>query len=162
MNVNKNDQKEKFSMIYVSALATRAGYATSSPMPDRDSVDLSIHDKGQGHANLDMQLKATTTLNTKSNHKIPYVLRRKNYDDLRDNTQVPRLLVVLELPDEENWMSITEEELILRRRAYWLSLQNPQYPFRDQQTVTVHFDPYHILNVDSLQTLMKKSQTGEI
>ena len=39
-------------------------------------------------------------------------------------TQTPRLLVVLELPaDESQWMTVTREELVLRRRAYWLSLQ---------------------------------------
>ena len=47
----------------------------------------------------------------------------KNYNDLRIFTQTPRLLVVLELPrDESQWMTVTAEELVPRRRAYWLSL----------------------------------------
>ena len=36
------DQKEQLSLVYVKALAARAGFATSVPEPDRDSVDLRI------------------------------------------------------------------------------------------------------------------------
>ncbi|MCY4360133.1 MAG: DUF4365 domain-containing protein, partial [Cyanobacteria bacterium MAG APA_bin_95] len=54
------DQKERLSLVYVKALAARAGFTTSKPDPDRDSVDLSIYGGGPLRPALDLQLKATT------------------------------------------------------------------------------------------------------
>ena len=86
----------------------------------------------------------------------------KNYNDLRIFTQTPRLLVVLELPqDESQWMSVTAEELVLRRRAYWLSLRG-----RDeapgQQSVTVQIPEHNVFDVEALRTLIEQSRNGEI
>lgn len=38
--LTEQDQKEALSQVYVRALAARAGYTTSTPELDRDSVDL--------------------------------------------------------------------------------------------------------------------------
>ena len=149
-------------MVYVSALAARAGYLTSVPEPDRDSVDLEIHGGGDRRPSLNIQLKASTTLKEIESEKIPFSINRKNYDDLREDTQVPRLLVVLDLPDEPRWMSVTMEELILRRRAYWLSLQKPGHPAVDQENITIYLQTKNVLNVASLKLLMEKSRSGEI
>lgn len=64
-------------------------------------------------------------------------MKIKNYNDLRIKTQTLLLLVVLELPqDESQHMTISSEEIALRRRAFWLSLQ--QYgEVLDQQTTTI-------------------------
>ncbi len=40
------DQKEALSRVYVKALAACAGFSTSVPEPDRDSVDLRIQAGG--------------------------------------------------------------------------------------------------------------------
>jgi hypothetical protein len=87
----------------------------------------------------------------------------KNYGDLCVETQTPRLLVLFELPkDESRWMTVTPEELILRRRAYWLSLQQGHQGHTDQQTVTVHVPEANVFNVEALQKLMEQSRRGEI
>ena len=94
------DRKEALSRVYVKALAARAGYATSVPEPDRDSVDLRIHGGGLLRPALDLQLKATTNIAEPRDGLLPFRLSIKNYRDLSEDTQTPRLLVVLELPTE--------------------------------------------------------------
>ena len=157
------DQKEGLSLVYVRALATRAGFSTSVPSPDRDSVDLQIQAGGPHRPALDLQLKATTGLGEPQAGFLPFRLKIKNYSDLRVETQTPRLLVVLELPeDESRWMTLTTEELVLRRRAYWLSLQQGYEEVVGQQTVTVHIPEDNVFDVNALRTLMERSRSGEI
>ncbi len=97
------------------------------------------------------------------NGVLPFRLSIKNYADLRTGTQTPRLLVVLELPeDKARWLSVTEKALILRRRAYWLSLQRDHDEITGQKTVTVHIPERNILDVETLQRLMEQSRTGEL
>ncbi len=157
------DQKEALSRIYMQALAARAGYLTSVPVPDRDSVDLRIHAGGARRPALDVQLKATTTFPESQDDFLRFRLSIKNYRDLRLDTQTPRLLVVLELPkDRSQWMTVTGEELVLRRRAYWLRLKQENEEVVHQKTVTVYIPKDNLLGVESLQNLMKKSRTGEL
>ena len=75
---------------------------------------------------------------------------------------IPRLLVVLELPrDEERWITITAEELILRRRAYWLNLRGFEET-ESRATVTVRIPMTNVFDVDSLRSLMDQSRRGSI
>ena len=112
------DQKEGLSLAYVKALAARAGFSTGVPEPDRDSVDVRIMAGGPRRPALDLQLKATADLPEAQDGFRRFRLRIKNYDDLRVETQTPRLLVVLDLPpDEAQRMTVTTEELVLRRRG---------------------------------------------
>ncbi len=76
------DQKEALSRIYVQALAARAGYLTSVPVPDRDSVDLRIHAGGACRPALDVQLKATTIFPESQDDFLRFRLSIKNYRDL--------------------------------------------------------------------------------
>lgn len=154
------DQKERLSLVYVNALAARAGFVTFVREVDRDSVDLCIEAGGGQRPKLDLQLKASANLDQPVGGFVRFRISRKNYDDLRVETQTPRLLVVLELPsDEALWMTVTAEELVLRRRAYWLSLQ--QAGDTDQQTVTVRIPERNVFDVEGLKALMERSGKGE-
>lgn len=156
------DRKEGLSLVYAKALAARAGYATSVPWPDRNSVDLRIQAGGRIRPALDLQLKATTALGPPRNGFRSFQLSIKNYNDLRERTQTPRLLVVLELPDDESrWMTVTDKRLTLRRRAYWHSLQKGHGEVMGRSTVTVHIPERNLLDVDTLQALMESSRRGE-
>lgn len=156
-------QKEALSFIYVKALAARARYATSAMDYDLDSVDLRIHAGGNHRPSVDLQLKAATTLEVGTDGRIRYRLPIKNYNDLRIKTMIPRLLVVLDLPkDESQWMTVTDEELVLKRRAYWLSLQSGFNEVGDQATVTVSIPDAQRLNVESLRHLMEQARKGQI
>ena len=157
------DQKEGLSLAYVKALAARAGFSTAVPEPDRDSVDVRIMAGGPRRPALDLQLKATADLAEAQDGFRRFRLRIKNYDDLRVETQTPRLLVVLDLPqDEAQWMTVTTEELVLRRRAYWLSLQRGHEEVERQETVTVRIPERNVFDVATLQTLMERSRNGDI
>ncbi|MDE2966935.1 MAG: DUF4365 domain-containing protein, partial [Chloroflexota bacterium] len=153
------DQKEGLSLAYVKALAARAGFSTAVPVPDRDSVDVRIMAGGPRRPALDLQLKATAELAEAQDGFRRLRLGIKNYDDLRVETQTPRLLVVLDLPrDEVQWMTVTTEELVLRRRAYWLSLQRGHEEVVRQETVTVRIPERNVFDVATLQTLMEQSR----
>ena len=157
------DEKERLSLLYVKALAARAGFMTSVPDLDRDSVDLRIQAGGPRRPALDLQLKATAALDEPRASFVPFRLTIKNYNDLRVETQTPRLLVVFELPgDESRWMTVTAEELVLRRRAYWLSLQQGYAEDARQQTVTVRIPEHNVFDVEALRELMERSRKEEI
>ena len=160
--LNVPDQKEGLSLVYAKALATRAGFLTSVPEPDRDSVDLRVQAGGPRRPALDLQLKATTSVRDPQASFLAFRLPIKNYEDLRIPTQTPRLLVVLELPtDESRWMTVTTEQLVLRRRAYWLSLREHD-EIVGQQKVTVRIPEENVFDVEGLRALMERSRNGEI
>lgn len=93
------DQKAALSVVYAKAVAARAGYVTSVPDLDRDGVDLRIEAGGAMRPALDLQLKATARLGVPAFGSLTFALKRRNYDLLRVDTQTPRILVVLVLPD---------------------------------------------------------------
>ena len=156
------DQKEALSRVYVQAVASRAGYLTSNHDFDRDGIDLQIHAGGVMRPALGLQLKATVNLKAPKDGHFHFPLMRRNYDLLRDATQMPRLLVVLDLPREkERWLTITEDELMLRRRAYWLSLIGlPQTD--NEESVTVRIPRSNVFDVEGLRALMDQSREGRI
>ncbi len=152
---------EVLSQVYVRTLAAKAGYLTSVPEPDRDSLDLRLQAGGDYRPALDLQLKATTTFPENPESILSFQLSIKNYRELQIKT--PRLLVILALPKErKQWISVTEQELVLRRRAYWLSLQQNYSEITDQETVTIHIPLQNVLNIKTLQDLMEKSRKGEL
>ena len=156
------DRMEALSLVYARAVAARAGYVTSVPDLDRDGVDLHIQAGGVMRPAIDLQLKATGNLGEATEGRRSYPLKRRNYDLLRDETQTPRLLVVLDLPkDEEMWMTLTSDELILRRRAYWLNLRGWEET-TNQTSVTVHLPITNLFSVGGLQQLMDQSRKGRI
>jgi hypothetical protein len=108
-----------------------------------------------------LQLKCTAGDATRGTH-IVYRLDRKNYDDLRlTDLVVPRLLVVVLVPsDEQRWLTQTEEELILRRCAYWMSLSGREGT-RNRGKVTVHLPRENRLSVQVLRDLMKRAAHKE-
>ena len=156
------DQKEALSLVYANAVAACAGYVTARPDLDRDSVDLRIQAGGAMRPALELQLKATANLAKGNDGHFHYPLKRRNYDQLRIETQTPRLLVVLDLPDDkERWVTITEEELVLRRRAYWLNLKG-YVETENLSTVTVRIPTRNVFDVKNLHSLMEQSREGSI
>lgn len=159
--LSQTDRQEALSRAYVQAIAAGAGYSTSQPDFDRDSIDIAISARGTMRPRLDVQLKATINLKSSGDsHSFPLPI--KNYHDLRAQTQTPRILVVLDMPkDEQEWMSVSVDELILRRAAYWVSLSNS--PDGDNETsITVQMPVANIFDVDGLRELMDKSRRGVV
>lgn len=155
-------QKEALSFIYAQAIAARSRYSTSIPSPDRNGVDLQVQAGGRLRPALDLQLKSTVSLTGTGDGLVRYPLNRRNYDLLRIHSQVPRLLAILDLPNDiDQWMTISAEKLVLRNRAYWLSLLG--YPeTKNQKSNTVKMPEENLFNVNNLRRLMEQSRKGEI
>jgi hypothetical protein len=153
-----NDQMEALSRAYVGAIAARAGYDVTRPEVDRDSVDLIVSAKGDMRPQINMQAKATTGV-SEEGEQFSFQLKIKNYNDLKIKTQVPRLLVVLALPnDDADWIHHSPERLLLRRCAYWKSLLG--MPETDKGSIAIHIEKANIFDVPTLRALMEKSRSG--
>ena len=160
--LSTQDQEEALSRVYVRAVAARAGYTTSMEDYDRDGVDIQISAGGSMSPAIDLQLKATINLRNANDGSLRYDLNVCNYRQLRAPTQTPRVLVVLALPrDKERWLTITEDELVLRRCAYWLNLRNKPET-NNSETITVPIPGRNIFDVNALRMLMEQSRQGLI
>ena len=126
-----SDREEALSRAYAHAVSAQAGYTTAVYGEDRDGVDVRIQAGGAMRPAIELQLKATINLGEPGGEGyFHFPLKLRNYELLRIQTQTPRLLVVLDLPrDETQWMTITSDELVLRRRAYWL------IPFQSERAI---------------------------
>ena len=117
------DREEALSRAYISAVTAVAGYVTALQDFDRDGVDVQIRAGGDMRPSLDIQLKATINLGVAVDGVFRFPLKRRNYDLLREMTMIPRILVVLDLPkDAADWLTVSSDQLIMRRCAYWASL----------------------------------------
>jgi hypothetical protein len=163
----RNHRQEVMSRAYVQAIAGRCGLTCS--LRDFDyGIDVTFHDirrRGSRHLEsgfkLDVQAKSTTTRNMTDTHVV-YDLDVKNYEDLRDpEVGCPRLLVLLVLPeDEAEWTEQTEDRLLLRHAAYWLSLKGWE-PTTNQKSVRVLLPRTNLFSVQALETLMDKVRRRE-
>lgn len=159
-----NAQKEQFSQAYVQAVAAVAGYNWSQPSVDDDSVDLTLAAKGGGgitrSPKLDLQLKCHA-LATPAESCFSFALKIKNYEDLRgDNVQVPRILVIVLVPDDvTDWLNHTEEEVALRRSGYWVSLRGDP-PTTNTATVSVTVSRSQQFSPDGLRGIMQRIESG--
>lgn len=163
----RNHRQEVMSRAYVQAIAGRCGLTCS--LRDFDyGIDLTLHDisrRGSRHLEsgfkLDIQAKSTTARNLTAENVV-YDLDVKNYDDLREpEVGCPRLLVLLVLPEDEAvWTDQTEDHLLLRHAAYWLSLRGWE-PTSNQKSVRVLLPRANLFSVQALETLMGKVRRRE-
>ena len=75
---------------------------------------------------------------------------------------VPRILVVLALPAvEADWLSVTPEQLVMRRCAFWASLAG--FPeTENNESVTISIQNNNRFDVESLRALMERARRGAI
>lgn len=162
--MNINQQKEQFSNAYLRAVAAVAGFIFYKPYPDIDSIDwgiAAVGGKGTIRSpKVELQLKCSAR-DLMDDSTIKYPLKIKNYNDLRDdNYQVPRILVVILIPDEiDSWLAHTEEELAMRHCGYWVSLRG--YPERkNNETITVALPRVQQFTVNGLKQIMIRIGNG--
>jgi hypothetical protein len=160
-----SQRKEQFSRVYVRAIVTVAGFTIYVPEVDDASIDLGIagrvaHDI-PCRPRIELQLKCSSAKALRRDH-IVYPLKLKNYDDLRLNDPiVPRILVVVLVPDDESlWLRQTEEDLTLRRCAYWRSLRG-MGESRALAKVSIRLPRQNLLSVEGLQALMERAGRKE-
>lgn len=155
-----NTKKERFSLAYISAVAAHAGYQVMEPQVDFDSVDGQIMSDFGRRPRIDFQAKATAQ-NVLRNQAISFPLSVKNYDDLRADVIVPRLLIIVLLPESESqWLCHSEKELRLRHCGYWLSLL-AYTETENTDNITVATPRTQTFNGKQLTQLMDRANRGE-
>ncbi|GGA47910.1 DUF4365 domain-containing protein [Okeania sp. KiyG1] len=159
-----NSRKEYFSYAYIRAVAAVAGYSVeekSRPM-DNAGIDLTIESPGEIGLSLfpkvDAQVKCTSSNNISKIEAdtINFRLPRKNYDTLRGESTVPLILIVVLVPDKfTEWMTISQEECVMRKCGYWASLKG-EPSTKNKETVTVKLSRKKLFTPDNLSKIMEK------
>jgi hypothetical protein len=152
--------QEALSRAYVRAVAARAGMICQSIEPDF-GFDLFLrtverHDREYWDSGpqLDIQAKSTIRAEVRES-EIAYDLEVRAYNLLR-RTNRPCILVLLVLPaDEGLWLTQSEDELILRYCAYWMSLQGAAAK-ANEVSVRVTIPRTNVFSVESVNELMRQ------
>ncbi len=160
-------QKEQFSKAFVHAISTVAGYKAATPTEiDDDSVDYMVSATGGNGTirspKLEMQLKCTAVPSLLDDG-LHFPLEIKNYNDLIPvNLQVPRILVVVIVPASvSEWILQSEDELSMRKCAYWISLRGfPVSGNETNQTVILPND--QLMTVEALTSIMNRIAAGDL
>lgn len=173
---NIEKRQEQFSVAYIKAIASAAGYKVSPLNPmDEDSEDIQIHQRRNDYDDdrpfysiLRVQAKCTT-VQPSDDGFLHFRLPLKNYDDLRPITGDPFLLMVLCIPsqDESDWLKEENLYMVLYNKAYWFSLRGADRipdndtPRKDRKK-TILIPTSQLLDVNGLVTIMDMLADGEI
>jgi hypothetical protein len=168
-----NDIESELSYAYLHAVASKvgAGCKVGNRHDDNHGVDASLTAwapfTNGGYikeVDLKIQLKATVTSPVDSGTHLSYFLSGLNrYNDLRsDALAVHRILIVMFLPNvDSQWLSITENELILKKCAYWVSLRGAGSSTNGTGQ-TIYLPKVQIFNPDSLLDICARLSRNEI
>lgn len=155
-----NQRKARFSLAYISAVAAHVGYQVCEPVVDDDSVDGILIGQAGRRPRIEFQAKASSR-ELLQEHHLTFPLSIKNYDDLRADVIVPRLLIVVLMPEQQDdWLHHSEEQLCLRHCGYWLSLSG-QPDTDNTTTVTVHLPRQQRFDSETLHALMTRAEREE-
>lgn len=162
--LSQQDIEAELSYAYLHAIAAKCGMGCKfgSRHDDNAGVDAELTAwgpfEGGGYlteVDIKVQLKATTAPMGNESDFIPYFLRGiGRYNDLRSlSTTIQRVLVVLFLPKKsDQWLTLSENELVMRRCAYWVSLRGaPESNNNSGETVYIPkkqlFSPDYLLDI---------------
>lgn len=148
-DLSENNIQSELSYAYLHAVAAKAKMSckVGNRHDDNNGVDAQVSAIGPfpngGYLKdfiINIQLKSTRVIPTETENHFSYPLDLKGYNDLREtNLGQARFLVVLYLSeDSEDWLNISEDQLILKKCAYWVSLRNaPASSNSTNQTVYI-------------------------
>lgn len=157
---------EELSKSFLETIANRQGYFNST---SRDyGTDLTIRKANlcpfrkryltSGKA-VDIQIKAVSQkyvkyLDDDSKDIIKYSLEVKNYNDLvvRANENgkfIPLILAVFVIPDDKlNWVTLSEEELIIRKCAFFYEIDPFATESGNKSAVTINIPKSNRIGLD--------------
>ncbi len=161
--LSNNDIEAELSYAYIHAVASKAGVGCKIGSRHDDNAGIDAELTGWGpfsgyreEIDVKVQLKATKSEPISHAGKYwSYSLKGiSRYDDLRSETvSTPRILVVLFLPAEmDDWLTLDDTSLVLRKCAYWVSLRGAR-PSTNATSQTVYlpqsqrFDPKGLLEL---------------
>ena len=163
--------ESELSYAYLHAVSSRAGIICECTGRHSDEAGVDAVLRVKGHVapgsiltsfTVDVQLKATVDDPAERDGRYSYSLPLKNYNDLRSTATVaPQLLVVLFLPrNADEWLFHSEERLISKRCAYWVSLRGAPAS-ENQGHQTVYLPGSNVLSVENLTDLMERFSRRE-
>jgi hypothetical protein len=163
----------ELSYAYLHAVAAQAGFACEYTTRHMDStaVDAIVREEGRflaansvlGSFEVHFQLKATYQRLKEVEGRWSFSLPLHQYDRLRaPHIQNPRILVVMQLPpNPEDWLRHSEESLVAKQCAYWVSLRDA-LPSDNRKEQTVYVPRIQLLSPDSLTALMTRVSHREV
>ena len=158
------ERKEELSMAYISALCAMAGISFDRQSHDDDSTDaiikklVTISDGRKCESVLRIQLKSTSSPSQYKDNEdgVTYTLKAKNYNDLRTVSTTPIILALLILPEDEgDWMTWTQEELMIKGKMYWQSFESSR-EIENKHSISVKIPKENYVNADTLLELLQK------
>lgn len=163
MTIQKQDIESELSYAYLHAVASKAGFAcqVTNRLSDKSSIDAEVrvlermtNDSILTDFMIDIQLKATYKKLNINNKNYSFSLPINQYDNLRaEGSSNQKLLVVLSLPtDESEWLSCNEEELVLKRCAYWVSLRGAR-TIDNSTSITIYIPKANLFSHESLREI---------
>ncbi|MGB3419527.1 DUF4365 domain-containing protein [Dolichospermum flos-aquae] len=161
--MDRNTQKEEFSYAYIRAVSSVAGLSVTKPERPMDNagVDITITVPGElGEVlfpKFDAQVKCTSSEAIIEEDFIKFPLPVKNYNRLRhENPISPQILIVVLVPNDiTGWLNISENETLLKKCGYWLSLKGKSKT-SNTTTITVDIPRKNILTPSSITSIMEK------
>jgi len=163
-----NQRREEISKAYVAAVAARCGYKLGTWSQDDDCLDITIGAAGVlgkgtlASPKLDIQLKASSDQSHDREHHIAWQLLKSHYDILRADSCIPRILVVVMLPEDLGQsVEHSADQLILRRCGYWCSLKGNPDIEGEQQSTVVEVPRCNMFSPEALRELMEQIGRGE-
>jgi len=106
------------------------------------------------------QLKATTNFVLEENY-IVYKMKVEAYNRLVSvGGNTSRILIIFCLPKEwENWVTLSEENLILKHCCYWDFFTGS--PSINKESITVRIPRQNIFNPEAVQKIFENIKRGE-
>ena len=149
--------KERLGHAVVDLIASRAGCYVTQPPTDYKSTDVNIAPMAAMlPMQIDAQIKGVTSLKEKGG-QLEYLLKRRNYDHLRDcNVLIPRVLLVADIAQEaDNWLVCEEDSIRFCKGVYWCDLHG--MPNATQESnVPVMISPENRLSAEALVAILEK------
>jgi len=132
MSLTIQHRKEAVSRAHVRAVAARTGANISIPEHDygTDVIFSEVTARADGervryveHTFVAAQLKCSHDVDLQGGN-VRYDLEAKTYNDLTMLTTMPRILILVHVPENEaEWVDFGDEAMVLKRSSYWFSLR---------------------------------------
>jgi hypothetical protein len=173
MTITFNDREAELSYAYLHAVASHCGFSCSysNRLEDGRGIDARVGASVKPDPNsiledfdIEVQLKSTINDLIIKDNKIAYPFHGiKQYNKLRsENNGGSKFLFVMLLPkDSEDWLSISNEQLTLKKAVYWISLRGAPET-QNETSQTIYIPTCNILDVQGLKNLMIKVSKMEI
>ncbi len=170
MATSQQDIEAHLSYAYLHAVASHAGYLcrVATTAEDKEGIDAVVTAHGlfagtwRTQVTINIQLKATIKAPVDDGTHLSYFVQGiRRYDELRrDHREPVRILVVLFLPPQHpDWLTCSEEQLVLKRCAYWASIRNAPAADNDSGK-TVKVPKNQLLNPENLKALVERLALG--